>query len=108
MNKRVSLADQIVLAGATAIENIAKQAGNKVNISFIAGRAYATQAQTNVKSFNYLKPSADGFGNDYSQGSYMTPTKMLVDKTNALGIKREWIMSPVRFAVTANKLRHIL
>lgn len=85
-NKQVSLADLIILAGATAIENAAKQAGHKVNVPFIVGRADATQVQTNVKSFNYLKPSADGFRNYYSEDSYMSPTKMLVDKAHSLGL----------------------
>lgn len=84
--KQVSLADLIVLGGAAAIENAAKQAGHKIEVPFIPGRADATQAQTNVKSFNYLKPKADGFRNYYSEQSYMSPTEMLVDKANSLGL----------------------
>ena len=83
---QVSLADLIVLGGAAAIENAAKQAGNKVEVPFVPGRADASQAQTNVKSFNYLKPTADGFRNYYSDESYMSPTEMLVDKANSLGL----------------------
>ncbi|MGL1957715.1 MAG: catalase/peroxidase HPI [Colwellia sp.] len=84
--KQVSLADLIVLAGAAAIENSAKQAGFNVEVPFVAGRADATQAQTDVKSFNYLKPKADGFRNFYTQESYMSPAEMLVDKANTLGL----------------------
>ena len=83
---RVSLADIIVLGGASAIENAAAKAGNKITVPFSPGRADANQAQTNVKSFNYLKPKADGFRNYYSDDSYSSPTEMLVDKANSLGL----------------------
>ncbi|MEI6893212.1 MAG: catalase/peroxidase HPI [Colwellia sp.] len=84
--RQVSLADLIVLGGAAAIENAAKQAGNKVTVPFAPGRADASQAQTDVKSFNYLKPKADGFRNYYTDESYMSPAEMLVDKANTLGL----------------------
>ena len=84
--RQVSLADLIVLGGAAAIEKAAKQAGHKVEAPFVPGRADATQAQTNVKSFNYLKPKADGFRNFYTKESYMSPAEMLVDKANSLGL----------------------
>jgi len=84
--KQISLADLIVLGGATAIENAAKQAGTKVTVPFVPGRADASQAQTNVKSFSYLEPKADGFRNFYTAESYMSPTAMLVDKANSLGL----------------------
>jgi catalase-peroxidase len=83
---KVSLADLIVLAGASAIENSAKQAGYKLVVPFSPGRSDASQAQTNVKSFNYLKPKADGFRNYYTEDSYMSPAEMLVDKANLLGL----------------------
>jgi catalase-peroxidase len=85
-SKQVSLADLIVLSGAAAIEQAAKQAGNSVEVPFVAGRADATQAQTDVKSFNYLTPKADGFRNYYTEDSYMSPAEMLIDKANALGL----------------------
>ena len=85
-NKKVSLADLIVLGGAAAIEQAAKAAGHTINVPFSAGRADATQAQTDVKSFNYLKPDADGFRNYYNDDSYMSPAEMLVDKANFLGL----------------------
>jgi len=84
--RQVSLADLIVLGGAAAIEDAAKKAGTKVTVPFIAGRADASQAQTDIKSFNYLKPNADGFRNFYTDESYMSPTEMLVDKANSLGL----------------------
>ena len=85
-NKQISLADLIVLSGASAIENAAKQAGHNITVPFTPGRADATQKQTNVKSFNYLKPTADGFRNYYSDESYMSPAEMLIDKANTLGL----------------------
>ncbi|PCJ49376.1 MAG: catalase/peroxidase HPI [Gammaproteobacteria bacterium] len=83
---KVSLADLIVLGGATAIESASKQAGYDVVVAFRPGRMDSSQAQTDVKSFNYLKPTADGFRNYYSQESYMSPTEMLIDKGNLLGL----------------------
>ena len=83
---KVSLADVIVLGGATAIENAAAKAGNKIAVPFSPGRADASQTQTNVKSFNYLKPKADGFRNFYTDDSYSSPAEMLVDKANLLGL----------------------
>jgi catalase-peroxidase len=83
---KVSLADVIVLGGATAIENAAAKAGNRITVPFSPGRADASQAQTNVKSFNYLKPKADGFRNFYTDDSYSSPAEMLVDKANSLGL----------------------
>jgi len=83
---KISLADMVVLAGASAIESAAKQAGYKVEVPFTPGRTDASQAQTNVKSFNYLKPKADGFRNYYTEDSYMSPAEMLVDKANLLGL----------------------
>jgi catalase-peroxidase len=85
-NKKMSLADLIVIGGAAAIEQAAKAAGYKVEVPFVAGRADATQAQTDIKSFNYLKPDADGFRNYYNEDSYMSPAEMLVDKANSLGL----------------------
>ena len=85
-SSQVSLADIIVLAGAAAIENSAKQAGTQVTVPFVPGRADASQGQTDVKSFNYLAPKADGFRNFYTDESYMSPAEMLVDKANSLGL----------------------
>ena len=84
--RQVSLADLIVLAGSAAIESAAKQAGYQVEVPFVPGRADASQAETDVKSFNYLKPTADGFRNYYTEHSYMSPAEMLIDKANSLGL----------------------
>ena len=84
--KQVSLADLIVLSGAAAIESAAKQAGHVIEVPFEPGRTDASQAQTDVKSFSYLEPQADGFRNYYTGESYWSPTEMLVEKANTLGL----------------------
>ena len=84
-NKQVSLADLIVLGGAAAIEQAAKNAGqDKVQVPFTPGRTDATQAQTDVHSFAVLKPTADGFRNYFANGNSSSPTVMLVDKADTL------------------------
>lgn len=83
---KVSLADLVVLGGAAAIESAAKQAGHTIEVPFKAGRSDASQAQTDVRSFGYLEPKADGFRNYYDDASYMSPVQMLVDKANLLGL----------------------
>ena len=61
--KKVSLADLIVLAGSTAVEKSAKNAGFDTKVPFTPGRTDATQEQTHVDSFSHLEPIADGFRN---------------------------------------------
>jgi catalase-peroxidase len=82
--KQVSLADVIVLGGAAAIEQAAKEAGVAVEVPFAPGRTDASQEMTDVQSFAVLEPSADAFRNYYSDGSYGTPTQMLVEKADLL------------------------
>jgi len=84
--KKVSLADLIVLGGAAAIEKAASLSGKTVSVPFIPGRTDASQAQTDINSFNYLEPKADGFRNYYSDDSYLSPAEMLVDKATTLGL----------------------
>ncbi|ALG68409.1 catalase/peroxidase HPI [Beggiatoa leptomitoformis] len=82
--KTVSLADIIVLGGAVAIEEAAKQAGYTVNVPFTQGRTDATAEMTDVHSFAVLEPTADAFRNYYSDKSYASPTEMLVEKADFL------------------------
>ena len=82
--KQVSLADVIVLGGAAAIEQAAREAGVAVEVPFAPGRTDASQEMTDVESFAVLEPSADAFRNYYSDGSYGTPTQMLVEKADLL------------------------
>ncbi len=82
--KRVSLADLIVLGGVAAIEKAAKAAGVDVKVPFTAGRADATQEQTDAESFAALEPIADGFRN-YQKKSYaVTAEELLLDRAQLL------------------------
>lgn len=86
-SSKVSLADLIVIAGAAAIEQAAKDAGVDQEVPVILGRADATQAQTDVESFAMLEPKADAFRNYFNQQeSYLSPTEMLVDKADQLNL----------------------
>jgi catalase-peroxidase len=82
--KKVSLADVIVLGGNAAIEEAAKKAGFSVQVPFTPGRTDATQAQTDVESFQVLEPAADGFRNYYSSNAGVSPAVALVDRANML------------------------
>ncbi|WP_395375987.1 catalase/peroxidase HPI [Marinicella sp. W31] len=85
--KKISLADIIVLGGAAAVEKAAKNAGYDFEVPFVPGRTDATQRDTDVKSFNLLKPSADGFRNYFNaKDSYKSPTEMLIDKADQLNL----------------------
>jgi len=85
-NKKVSLADLIVLGGCAAVEQAAKNAGHNVTVPFTPGRMDATQAQTDVESFAVLEPKVDGFRN-YRKTDAKTPAeKQLVDKAQLLSL----------------------
>src|SRR5690606_3771877 len=61
--KKVSIADLVVLAGTAAVEKAARDAGVDVEVAFAPGRMDAAQDQTEVESFAWLEPRADGFRN---------------------------------------------
>jgi catalase-peroxidase len=86
LDKKVSLADLIVLGGNTAIEKAAKDAGFNVTVPFTPGRGDATHEQTDVDSFNVLEPVSDGFRNYQKQEYSISPEEMLVDKAQLLGL----------------------
>lgn len=79
-NKKVSLADLIVLGGATAIEKASMDAGVQINVDFNPGRTDATQEMTDVMSVEFLKPEADGFRNYFESGNSRSPVEMLIEK----------------------------
>ena len=82
--KKISLADLIVLAGCAGVEQAAKNAGHNVTVPFTPGRADASQEETDIESFTYLEPEADGFRN-YLKGRYtVKPEEMLVDRAQLL------------------------
>lgn len=82
--KQISIADLIVLAGAAAIEQAAKNAGHDVIVPFTAGRTDATQDQTDAHSFAVLEPQADGFRN-YAKAKFsLSAEELLIDKAQLL------------------------
>ena len=82
---KISMADMIVLGGAAAVEKAAKDAGYNIEVPFVPGRTDATQAMTDVASFELLKPTADAFRNYFdADNSYQSPTEMLVDRADQL------------------------
>jgi catalase-peroxidase len=83
-DKRVSLADLIVLAGCAGIEKAAKDAGHSVTVPFTPGRADATQEQTDLESFSILEPAADGFRNYFKAQHIAKAEEMLIDKAQLL------------------------
>jgi catalase-peroxidase len=83
-DKKVSLADLIVLGGVVGVEQAAAKAGVKVNVPFRPGRMDASQAQTDIESFKALEPLADGFRN-YAKGAFSVPPEaMLLDRAQLL------------------------
>ena len=83
-NKRVSLADLIVLGGCAAIEKAAADAGHSVSVPFTPGRMDASAEQTDVESFAVLEPMGDGFRNYKKSGFRASAEEMLVDKAQLM------------------------
>ena len=85
-NKRVSLADLIVLAGNAAVEQAARDAGQPIEIPFYPGRTDASEEWTDAESFDVLEPMADGFRN-YLKTRFTVPVEeLLVDRAHLLGL----------------------
>lgn len=83
-DKKVSLADLIVLAGCAGVEKAAENAGHTVTVPFTPGRMDALEEQTDVDSFAVLEPFADGFRNYQKDQSAVRPEELLVDKAQLL------------------------
>jgi catalase-peroxidase len=83
-SKTVSLADLIVLGGSAAVEQAAKKAGQAVKIPFAPGRTDASQEQTDVASFTYLEPVADGFRNYLKARYAVSAEELLIDRAQLL------------------------
>ncbi len=86
LEKKVSLADLIVLGGSAAVEKAAKNAGVEVTVPFAPGRGDATQDQTDAESFEVLEPMADGFRNYEKKEYTLSPEELLIDKAQLLGL----------------------
>ncbi len=82
--KKVALADLIVLGGCAGIEQAAKNAGHEVTVPFTPGRMDASQEQTDVESFGFLEPVADGFRNYLKCKYTVSAEDLLVDKAQLL------------------------
>ncbi|MDA8787316.1 catalase/peroxidase HPI [Schleiferiaceae bacterium] len=82
--KAISMADLIVLAGCAAVEEAAAKAGHSVEVPFTPGRTDASDAQTDVESFAWLEPQADGFRNYTKRAYSISAEEMLVDKAQLL------------------------
>ena len=83
-NKRVSLADLIVLGGNAAVEHAARQAGEDLEIPLYPGRTDASPEWTDVESFGWLEPEADGFRNYVKTRFTVPPEQMLIDRAQQL------------------------
>ena len=84
--KKVSLADLIVLGGCAAVQEAAKRAVQDVQVPFTPGRTDASQEQTDVESFAFLEPVADGFRNYLRSGQNLQSEHLLVDKAFTLNL----------------------
>ncbi|HEX6923578.1 MAG TPA: peroxidase family protein, partial [Bacillales bacterium] len=86
LDKKVSLADLIVLGGSAAIEKAAKDAGVDITVPFAPGRGDATEEQTDADSFDVLEPAADGFRNYQKKKYAVSPEELLLDRAQLLGL----------------------
>jgi catalase-peroxidase len=84
--KKVSLADLIVLGGAAGVERAARDAGYDITVPFVPGRTDAPQEQTDVESFGFLEPKADGFRNYLRPGEKLPAEVLLVDRAFMLNL----------------------
>ncbi len=84
--KKVSMADLIVLGGTAAIEKAAHDGGYKITVPFVAGRGDASDAMTDVESFEALEPVHDGYRNWLKKDYSIQPEELLLDKTQLMGL----------------------
>ena len=82
----MSLADAIVLAGSAAVEKAAKDAGFDVAVPFLGGRGDATQDWTEIESFQWMEPQADGFRNWLKTRQPVKTEELLLDRASLLGL----------------------
>ena len=82
----ILMADIIVLGGAAAIEEAARRAGYEISVSFVPGRVDASEEHTDVSSFAYLEPVADGFRNYIREECDIPAEYLLLDKAQLLGL----------------------
>lgn len=85
-NKKVSLADLIVLGGCVGIEKAARKAGYIIKVPFTPGRSDASQEQTDIESFSVLEPKADGFKNYIKSDNLVPMEELLIDRAQLLNL----------------------
>ena len=78
------MADLIVLGGNVAVEKGVKNAGYNIAVPFTSGRGDASQEQTDVVSFGYLEPKADGFRNFIKKNLNLAAEELLIDRAQLL------------------------
>jgi len=86
LNKKVSLADLIVLGGTAAVEKAAQEGGFDVKVPFLAGRGDASQEMTDAESFEVLEPTNDAFRNFMKAKYVVQPEELMLDKAQLLGL----------------------
>jgi catalase-peroxidase len=86
LNKKVSIADLIVLGGSAAVEKAAHDGGVKVKVPFSPGRGDATEEMTDVESFEVLEPIHDGYRNWLKKDYAVQPEELMLDKTQLMGL----------------------
>ncbi|MDT0677521.1 catalase/peroxidase HPI [Autumnicola musiva] len=87
-NKKVSIADLIVLGGCVGLKKAAKEAGHEIGVPFTPGRTDASQEQTDIDAFAVLEPMADGFRNFVNHRSEFStkPEEMLIDRSQLMNL----------------------
>ena len=86
MNKKVSIADLIVLGGSAAVEKAAREAGVNIKVPFSPGRGDATAEMTDEESFEVLEPIHDGFRNWLKKDYAVKPEELLLDRAQLMGL----------------------
>ncbi len=86
LEKKVSLADLIVLGGTAAVEKAAQQAGVDIKVPFSPGRGDATDEMTDAESFSDLEPIHDGFRNWVKEDYAVKPEELMLDRTQLMGL----------------------
>tara|TARA_B100000809_G_scaffold73939_1_gene71720 strand:+ start:16873 stop:19047 length:2175 start_codon:yes stop_codon:yes gene_type:complete len=86
LDKKVSIADLIVLGGSAAIEKAAYEGGININVPFSPGRGDALEAMTDAESFDVLEPIHDGYRNWLKKDYIVQPEELLLDRTQLMGL----------------------
>jgi len=100
-DKKVSIADLIILGGSAAVEKAAHDAGFNISVPFVAGRVDAYDEHTDVESFEPLEPETDAFRN-FTKDQYTVPTEhLMIDKAHLL------TLTPPEMTVLLGGLREV-